>query len=91
MLTVSEEARRMEDMMRMYSLDASSFPTEYTLLINTSSSLIKRIDALCVEDREKALQMASYIYKLSLLTQKKFNADEMQKFMQESFELLMKL
>ncbi len=91
MLTVSEEARRMEDMMRMYSLDASSFPTEYTLLINTSSSLIKRIDALCLEDRAKALQMASYIYKLSLLTQKKFDADEMQKFMQESFELLMKL
>ena len=91
MLTVSEEARRMEDMMRMYSLDASSFPTEYTLLINTSSTLIRRIDALCAEDREKALQMASYIYKLSLLTQKKFDAEEMQKFMQESFELLMKL
>ena len=91
MLTVSEEARRMEDMMRMYSLDASSFPTEYTLLVNTSSTLIRRIDALCAEDREKALQMASYIYKLSLLTQKKFDAEEMQKFMQESFELLMKL
>ena len=90
-LTVSEQARRMEDMMRMYSLDASTFPTEYTLMINSSATLVKRLDELCNTDKEKASQMASYIYKLSLLSQKKFSADEMQEFMRESIEIMMKL
>ena len=90
-LTVKEETRRIEDMMRMYSMDPSAFPTEYTLLVNTGSALIKRIEELCESDREKALQMASYIYKLSLLSQKKFDADEMQDFMSESFRIMMKL
>ncbi|MBE6592777.1 MAG: molecular chaperone HtpG [Ruminococcaceae bacterium] len=90
-LTVSEQARRMEDMMRMYSLDASTLPTEYTLMINSSATLIKRLDELCNSDKEKASQMASYIYKLSLLSQKKFSADEMQEFMRESVEIMMKL
>jgi len=35
--------------------------------------------------------MASYIYKVSLLSQKKLSAEEMQSFMQDSFQLLMKL
>jgi len=90
-LTVSEQARRMEDMMRMYSLDASTLPTAYTLMINSSATLIKRLDELCNSDKEKASQMASYIYKLSLLSQKKFSADEMQEFMRESVEIMMKL
>ena len=35
--------------------------------------------------------MASYLYKLALLSQKKFSAEEMQGFMKDSFDLLMKL
>jgi hypothetical protein len=41
--------------------------------------------------KEKVREMASYIYKLSLLSQKKFSADEMQSFMKDSFDILMKL
>ena len=40
---------------------------------------------------EKAKEMASYIYKVSLLSQKKFSAEEMQSFMKDSFDILMKL
>ena len=89
-LTVSEESRRMEEMMRMYNMD-SSYPVEHTLIINTASALIQKLDGLSSSEPEKATQMASYIYKLSLLSQKKFSAEEMQDFMKDGIELMMKL
>ena len=90
-LNVSEESRRMEELMRMYGMDGSAYPTECTLLLNTASPLIKKLEDVAESDPEKAKAMASYIYKLSLLSQKKFSAEEMQDFMKNSFDLLMKL
>ncbi len=92
-LNISEQSRRMEEMMKMYSMGNSpmDFPTESTLVLNTASPLIKRLGELCETDNEKANGIASYIYKLSLLSQKKFSAEEMQSFMKDSFDLLMKL
>lgn len=90
-LTVSEEARRREDMMKMYGLPVDSALTDATLTLNTASPLNARIEELSASDPEKAKQMASFVYKLSLLSQKKFTAEEMQEFTRESVELMMKL
>lgn len=92
-LNVSEESRRMEEMMRLYNMGNTpdAFPTESTLVLNTASPLIARLSTLAKEDEAKAESMASYLYKLALLSQKKFSAEEMQGFMKDSFDLLMKL
>ena len=90
-LNVSEQSRRMEEMMRMYNMGGGAFPTESTLIINTNAPLIKKLEDTAQDDADKAKQMASYVYKLSLLSQKKFSAEEMQEFMREGFELMMKL
>lgn len=90
-LNVSEESRRMEELMRMYGMDGGAYPTESTLVLNTASPLIKKIEETAQTDSDKARRMASYLYKLSLLSQKKFSAEEMQDFMKNSFELMMKL
>ena len=90
-LNVSEESRRMEDLMRMYGMDAGAYPTESTLVLNTASPLIKKLEDTANTDPEKAKDMAAYLYKLSLLSQKKFSADEMQDFMRSSFDIMMKL
>ena len=90
-LNVSEESRRMEEMMKMYNMGDASGMTESTLVLNTSSALVAKLKDVAVSEPEKAKQMASYIYKLSLLSQKKFSADEMQGFMKDSFDILMKL
>ncbi|MBQ8344934.1 MAG: molecular chaperone HtpG [Clostridia bacterium] len=89
-LNVSEESRRMEDMMRFYNM-GSNFPTESTLVLNTASPLMEKLGGLAESEPEKAKSMASYLYQLSLLSQKKFSAEELQGFMQDSFDLLMKL
>ena len=89
-LNVSEQSRRMEEMMRLYNM-GGDFPVESTLVLNTSSPLTEKMCDLATSDSEKAKEMASYVYKLSLLSQKKFSAEEMQSFMQDSFNILMKL
>ena len=92
MLNVSEQSRRMEEMMRMYGMsESNAFPTESTLVLNTASPLIQKLEQTADTDEAKAKEMASYIYKVSLLSQKKLSADEMQAFMKDSFDLLMKL
>ena len=90
-LNVSEDSRRMEEMMRMYNMGDASGMTQSTFVLNTSSPLIKKLSAMAETDADKAKQTASYLYKLSLLSQKKFTAEEMQSFMKDSFDILSKL
>ena len=90
-LNVSEESRRMEEMMRFYNMSKDAFPTESSLILNVSSPLIKKIEETAKDEPEKAKSIASYVYKVSLLSQKKFSADEMQSFMKDSFDILMQL
>ena len=92
MLNISEQARRMEEMMRFYRMaEDNALPGESTLILNTASPLIQKLEESAESDPEKTKEMAAYIYKLSLLSQKKFSAEEMQAFMKDSVALLMKL
>ncbi len=90
LLSVDEEVRRMEEMMRMYGMTAPTVPPQ-KLIINTACPLVSKLDALCDTNPELASDFAEYIYKLALLSQKKFTAEEMQEFMNVSYKLLMNL
>lgn len=90
LLSVDEDIRRMEEMMRMYGI-AQPTPPEKKLIVNLDSPLIQKLDSLCESDSDSASELAEYIYKLALLSQKKFTAEEMQDFMKSSYNILMKL
>ena len=90
LLSVDEELRRMEEMMRMYGMNNPTAPNQ-KLVINSTCPLISKLDSLCDTDPALAEEMAEYVYKLALLSQKKFTAEEMQEFMQKSYKLLMNL
>jgi molecular chaperone HtpG len=92
LLNVSEESRRMDEMMKHYGMgDASAFAPDTTLVLNTSSPLIAKLASTVASDEKKAEAIASYIYKISLMSQKRFTADEMQAFIKDSFDILMQL
>ncbi len=95
MLTVSEQSRRMEEMMRMYAMqsgtDAPAFPVEYTLTVNTTSALTSRLLALIDADPATAEAMAAQIWWVCLLSQRKLTADELRTFLAGSFDLLGRL
>ena len=52
MLNISEESRRMEEMMRSYGMDMEAMGGESTLVLNTSSELIKKLIGMSVSDRD---------------------------------------
>ena len=90
LLTISEESRRMEEMMKLYSMNGmdlgmGAFPTEATLTVNTASPLIAKLGTLSGETREKA---AAYLWGLSLLSQRKLSADELQKLLADGYAIL---
>ncbi len=84
-LNVSEESRRMQEMMKIYAPDLS-MPTEATLVLNTACPLIKRLE----EDGfgENTQEIASYIYHLAMLSQRSLSAEEMKSFLSESYRIL---
>ncbi len=89
LLTISEQSRRMEEMMKMYAMSGMNFgggyPLEATLTVNTASPLIQKLGTM---DEEKQEQSASYLYQLAMLSQRKLNAEELQKFLQDSYRIL---
>ena len=93
MLTVSEQSRRMEEMMKMYAMQGGmdgmpAYPVEYTLTINTASALTVRMMDLCDTDPAKAELLAAQVYRLCLLSQRRLTAEELKSFLAGSFDLL---
>ena len=96
MLTVSEQSRRMEEMMRMYAMQGGmegtpTFPVEYTLTVNTAAALTARLSQLCDSEPEKAELLAAQVYRLCLLSQRRLTAEELTDFLSGSFDLLSRI
>lgn len=91
-LNVSEDSRRMEDMMKMYTAMGqnapTSFPTQATLILNTANPLIA---SLADADPEKAALIAKQIYSLCLLSQRRLQPEELRTFLSDSYSILGKL
>ena len=89
LLTISEESRRMEEMMKLYAMSGMSmggaFPTDATLTVNTASPLISKLSDMEGEKQEKT---ATYLYQLALLSQRKLTAEELQSFLANSYNVL---
>ena len=66
-------------------------PTELAAAIGASEEKVKELIATYVDPTELATELAEHIYRLALLSQKKFTAEEMKEFMDGSYKLLMKL
>lgn len=90
-LNLSEESRRMNDMMKLYKM-GSDMPLEQTLVINTASPLIAKLSSLLDGgNNEEAETIARQIYMLSSLSQRPLTSDELLSFLTESYNILGKL
>ena len=94
MLTISEQSRRMQDMMKMYSMgggmDMGMFGSEgETLVLNSSNELVKYL--LKNRDGDDAEMFAQQLYDLAVIANRPLSADAMTKFVARSNEIMMKL
>ena len=90
MITLSEESRRMQDMMKMYSMpgmDMSAFGGEgETLILNANHPLVQYITEH--QDGENAEMICEQLYDLAKLQHAPLSADAMTKFVARSNEIL---
>ena len=95
MMTLSEETRRMQDMMKMYSaggmggMDMSMFGGGETLVLNSSNKLVQYI--LENKDGEYVDMFCKQLYDLAMLAHKPLSAQEMTDFVARSNEIMMLL
>ena len=95
MLTVSEESRRMMDMMKMYSMGGPSdmggmFGDEgATLILNANNKLVQYI--LENDGNENVPMFCEQLYDLAMLANKPLAPEEMTKFVSRSNEIMLLL
>ena len=92
-ITLSEESRRMQDMMKMYSMpgmDMSAFGGEgETLILNANHPLVQYITEH--QDGENAEMICEQLYDLAKLQHAPLSADAMTKFVARSNDIMMLL
>ncbi len=96
MLSISEESRRMNDMMKMYAMSGmpmGDMPVDETLILNTEHPLVQYlIEHRTDEAAKETVDMISeQLYDLAKLQQSPLSADEMAKFISRSNEILLKM
>ncbi len=92
MVTLSEENRRMQDMMKMYSMygmDSGMFAGQETLVLNEKHPLVAYI--LENSDSENVPILCQQLYDLAMLSHKPLSPEEMTKFVQRSNEIMLML
>ena len=90
MITLSEDGRRMQDMMKMYNMygmDPSMFGGNETLVLNVNNKLVQYI--LDHKDGEHVPMFCKQLYDLAMLSNKPLSPEAMTAFINRSNEVMM--
>ena len=91
-ILLGEQSRRMQEMYKAYGQQmagmADMFHDEFTLVLNSNNSLIKKIDTLNDEDANLVID---HVYDLAKISHSPLPAEQMTKFIERSNKLLEKL
>ena len=92
MITVSEEARRMQDMMKMYAMpgmDMGMGKEGETLILNANNKLVEYV--IDHQDGENVDLICEQLYDLALIQQAPLQPEQMTKFIGRSNKIMMLL
>ena len=92
MAVLSEENRRMQEMMKMYGMggmDASMFGSQATLVLNANHPLVQFLVAN--KDSENVSIICKQLYDLAMLAHKPLSPEEMTAFVKRSNDIMMLL
>ncbi len=94
MLTVSEESKRMEEMMMQMGMgtDMSQFKQPGTLVLNAQNELVKYVmDRVGTDNEGEADMFLEQLYDLAKLANEPLSPEEMSKFIARSNEIMIQL
>lgn len=92
MMTLSEDSRRMQEMMKMYNMygmDPSMFGGQETLILNANNKLVQYV--LENGDTENTNVICEQLYDLAVLSHRQLTPEEMTKFVTRSNDIMMML
>ena len=92
MMMLSEESRRMQDMMKMYNMygmDPNMFGGQETLVLNANHPLVQYLAKN--PESENGAVICQQLYDLAMISHKPLSPEEMTKFVQRSNEILLML
>ena len=92
MVTLSEENRRMQDMMKMYNMygmDPSMFGTTTTLVLNANNALVKYLFEN--PEGEHSNMICEQLYDLAMISHQPLSPEAKTKFVNRSNEIMMLL
>ena len=94
-ITLSEEGRRMQDMMKMYAMngmggmDANMFVADQTLTLNANNPLVQFL--INNKESEHVPMFAEQLYDLALLSNQPLSPEAMNKFIKRSNNIMLLL
>ena len=89
MVTLSEQTRRMQEMMKMYSMpgmDTSMFGDDVTLVLNYNNELVKYV--LENKDSDTSELICKQLFDLAMISHKQLSPDDMTAFISRSNEIM---
>ena len=92
MMTLSEDSRRMQEMMKMYNMygmDPKMFGGDETLVLNANHPLVQFV--VEHQDSQKVPIICEQLYDLAMLSHKQLSPEEMTRFVNRSNEIMMML
>ena len=94
MMTLSEESRRMQDMMKMYSMNGLGGMDDFaddgqTLILNANHPLVKKV--MDTPEDEQSKLISEQLYDLAMLANKQLSPAEMTAFITRSNEIMMQV
>ena len=92
MITLSEQSRRMQEMMQMYGMagmDPSMFGDDSTLILNANHPLVQYV--VDHKDGENTELFCKQLYDLAMIAHKPLNPEEMTEFVKRSNEIMLML
>ena len=92
MMTVTEESRRMQEMMKMYNMygmDSSMFGGQETLVLNLNNKLVQYV--LANKEGDLTKLVCEQLYDLAVITHRQLTPEEMTKFVARSNEIMMEM
>jgi molecular chaperone HtpG len=94
MIILSEESRRMQDMMKNYGamgMDPSMFPSEETLVLNKNNPLVNYTIEHLEDSSEDISLISKHIYDLAMLSHKPLSPEAMAAFVKRSHEIMKRM
>ena len=86
MITLSEDSRRMQDMMAMYGMAQAGLPDDSTLVLNAGNKLVKYLSEN--EETDDTKLLCAQIYDLARIAQRPLEPADMTAFMERSTRLM---